>query len=307
MRLALYESQCMRFVNIRSSQIKWFLCLVFIFACTLRILAVAYLMPDEQKIVTGDTVEYHGIALNIAQGKGYKFKEKPTALRGPIYPLFLGLVYKIFGQHLKAARVVQCIIGGLSVLITYWIATAMFNPGVGIIAALISTFYPPFLHYMNWSGPGYLLAETLFSFMTLLAVLCLVYYAQKQSLISMIASGVVLGLATLTKGALILLIPLLPFWILYVKKFSLKICVKESFIIIGFFLLTLSPWIIRNYVVFHELILVSTKEGGVFLAGNSPDAKGSAYIRSSKLENQIISRPELMSRYSEAELDRIRY
>jgi 4-amino-4-deoxy-L-arabinose transferase-like glycosyltransferase len=69
---------------------------------------------------------------------------------------------------------------------------------------------------------------------------------------------------------------LLPFLIIlyYFKSYGIKPSIKYSGIILAVFILILSPWIIRNYQVFHSFVPVSTNGGFNFLMGNHPTSNG---------------------------------
>jgi len=52
----------------------------------------------------GDSVWYEQAGYNIAEGEGYTIAGKPTAFWPAGYPIFLGVVYFIFGHSLFVAR-----------------------------------------------------------------------------------------------------------------------------------------------------------------------------------------------------------
>ena len=56
------------------------------------------------------------------------------------------------------------------------------------------------------------------------------------------------------------------------RRFQGKI--KKVLISSLFFILTLSPWIIRNYVIFKKFIPATTMGGWVFWEGNNPESVG---------------------------------
>src|SRR5260370_5240108 len=60
----------------------------------------------------GDQIRYLTLADSILQGRGFSYAGQPTALRSPLYPLFLAGSHLVFGSHyLIAIRVFQLLIG----------------------------------------------------------------------------------------------------------------------------------------------------------------------------------------------------
>src|ERR1700757_1114771 len=60
----------------------------------------------------GDQIRYLTLADSIFRGQGFSYAGQPTALRPPLYPLFLAVSQMVFGSHyLIAIRVFQVLIG----------------------------------------------------------------------------------------------------------------------------------------------------------------------------------------------------
>jgi hypothetical protein len=99
--------------------------LYFIFLFSL-LLGTAYARFNPDSILPReDAVAYDTIGWNLVQGKGFALKEgEPTALRGPIYPAFLAIVYFFSGHNYQAVRVVQIFLNASSALLVFMIAKA---------------------------------------------------------------------------------------------------------------------------------------------------------------------------------------
>ena len=71
----------------------------------------------------------------------------PTSLP-PGYPLFLRVIYAIFGAYnYTAVFVIQGIISSLTVLLIYWVGDRIRSATTGLIAAGVSAVYPNFIVY----------------------------------------------------------------------------------------------------------------------------------------------------------------
>ena len=81
----------------------------------------------------------------------------------PLYPYFLGLIYRIFGYAIGAVHFIQTFLGALTPLLVYGLAKETFDSRrVPIFAGVISAAYIPFIFYENM-----LLGESLTIFLTL--------------------------------------------------------------------------------------------------------------------------------------------
>ncbi len=90
-----------------------------------------------------DMEEYHRLAVSLVDGNGYSGPSGPTAFRPPFYPAFLAFVYWITGgPHVLAARLVQAMLGGAEVWLTYRVVLSLGLRGVALPAAWIVALYP---------------------------------------------------------------------------------------------------------------------------------------------------------------------
>ena len=264
---------------------------------------------------------YQKIALNILSGKGFYFSEgddpvlsshgRPTLLRPPLYPYFISCVYYIFGFKPQIIVVCHVIINSLMIYFVYRIAKEVFNEKTAILSSFICAFYLPFI----WFLPR-LYNENIFNFLLACSMFYVVLVFCNLSLINSIILGILIGLASLCKGQMILFpFVLLPGLIYRYRGEKTKFC-KHYAIILLTFLLSLSPWVIRNYIVSEKF--VPTQFGGAihFMRGNE-SAKinlgffhqnhGIAMKKAFEKEGQIIEKFESLNKrkITEVELDEI--
>ena len=68
----------------------------------------------------GDEPDYHRLASTVAAGQGLLSPEgQPTAARPPLYPMFLGGLYRLTGSDPDAGRALQVGLGALVVFLVY--------------------------------------------------------------------------------------------------------------------------------------------------------------------------------------------
>lgn len=208
-----------------------------------------------------DAREYDAIAWNLASGKGFSLDgTSPTALRGPTYPGFLSIIYTAVGHNDLAVRIIQIFLHAINCWLVYAIGSVAFNDKVGIIASIFYAVYPPFIFYT-----GLILSETFTIFLFLSTFLLLVKAINQRSILLTVTSGVTLGLSILCKPTLL---PFSAFFCLFLWLFRKT----RPLLVFGFCLfvttiLTISPWVVRNYLEFHRWIPVSAYSGYNLLLG----------------------------------------
>jgi len=160
-------------------------------------------------------------------------------------------------------KIFQAFVDSTMIIVVYYIIREIFDTRTGFLSAAILTIYP-FSTYLTIS----IASEPLFTFFLSLFVLLTVYAVKFQKWQYYSAAGILLGLATLTRGTtqffpLMFIIMLVPFTKLG-KEFLLAymaFCLSFALVIL--------PWTLRNYVVLEDFIPVATSGGITFLQGSS--------------------------------------
>ena len=217
-------------------------------------------------IPEGDAYIYDRLAMSIAQGEGY-VNDDGTAhsLYPPLYPFFLSIIYGFFGHSYAAVRIVQSIIGAFSCILIYSIGKKAIGAAVGGIAALVSIFYLPFV-----KSAGLLLTELIFTFLLLLVIFYLLKIREGPRFKNYVILGFLLGISLLTRSVTMLFpIFMLPVFI-YLKDHDHSERLKKYAIILLFFGLSITPWIIRNYIIYQKFIPASTQGGFAFYSSYCP-------------------------------------
>jgi hypothetical protein len=84
-------------------------------------------------VPTVDPGWYHEAACRIAAGDWGPF----PFFRAPAYPTLLGFVYRLFGENLVAARLLNVVLQALTVLSIYWVGRRYLSTSIGLIAAIL--------------------------------------------------------------------------------------------------------------------------------------------------------------------------
>ncbi len=250
-----------------------FLCSVFLVAFFLRVSYCFFFKENILHIqahIFGDTQDYIQIAKNFLSGKGLISSPDRIAYRPPLYPLFLSGVYYLFGDGYWPIRIIQSILDALTCIMVYFLSKRLLNVRTGKIASCICAIYPFFIFFT-----GFELTETLFIFLLVITFLFLVKSFQEPLYKHFIAVGILLGLSSLCRPVVVGFVPLALIGVavnLHVQE--KKKLFSNLGITIIFFILTLSPWIVRNFMHFREFVPFTTYSGKVLWEGNNPRATG---------------------------------
>lgn len=230
-----------------------------------------------------DFAWYHERAVALMQGQGYSFHGRPTAYWPIGYPLFLAVLYKIFGPHLYIAKAFNIIMSSVTVGLTFLLGRNLWGFTGGLCAGILLAILPS---QIEWTSV--LCSEVLYTFIlvTFLYVFTL-KRPEQQNWIHPLVSGVLLGLGCLVRATNLLLPAFL--WLLYlfsIKHFKRGVIFGAILVIST--LLTISPLTIRNYIVFKSFIPVSTNGGINLWQGNNPNATGGYYWPSDPKSNPLV-------------------
>src|SRR5437588_753867 len=134
---------------------------------------------------------------------------------------------------------------------------------LGLWLAALYAFYPSLLGFNNL-----LLTEVLFTF--LLSAFCylVVLFFRREHLSYLLAAGVVLGLATLSRSVLWLFPPVFALYLLIFWKASwLRRLLAVAAVAVPFAAI-IAPWAVRNSKLERTFVAIDTMGGRNFMMGN---------------------------------------
>ena len=211
--------------------------------------------PEVEKyaIIVRDGRVYHELASTLLEtGRFAKSSASPPeVLRTPLYPAFIALNYWLFGHKPYSVMLFQIVIDTLSCFLLFMMLSRLFDAKV---AALCSLFYAvdPFLILYS----SRLVSEIVFVFFFIAGFYFLSYVIiakrDRKALINCGIAGLILGLATWMR-VIIMYIPfiIIVFFVVCFWR-KPKVYVKYIVVVLLFFGLAISPWLIRNYVIFDR-------------------------------------------------------
>ena len=244
-------------------------------------LGLLFVFWDEVLTIVDET-HYQRIAENIQNHHEFSLKVgRPTAIRPPLYPLFLSAIYFITGGvHLNAIRIAQILLSLGIILILYRLGKILFDEKIGLLASLIFAIYPTFLFFTHL-----LLTEVLF---TLLFLLFLFFYISflnspvkpseigsseiklnsKKRNRNILLAGLLLGLGSLTRSNLYPFLIIALLFIIFACRGLLIEKIKWAILLVIGFIVVVGPWTVRNYIIFKDLVVIDTMGGLNMYMGN---------------------------------------
>ena len=193
-------------------------------------------------------------------------KVLPTVFMPPLYFYFLSAVkFLTFGQinFVKAVLYFQLLFGLSSIIIFYKIVKCLENKSLAILATSVFGFFP-----LNIYAVSQISSITIQILLILSFIFFLIKFIEKKNYNYFIFFSIISGLLILTRGEFFIfyLLTLIYFFIFLKKKF------KYFFISIIITIITIGPYIYKNYYLFNTFVI--TKSFGYnLLKGNNPNLK----------------------------------
>lgn len=255
-------------VSVLGLRIHIGLLVVISLALWVRLIAVLVFFGDY--IPESDAAHFQQMAINILSGYGPVINDKLLAYRLPVTAYYLAFIYSVFGVSIRAAQIANVILGVVTVWLAYDLVRRIFGIPAALWAGLFAAGYPMLVFYT-----GHLLSETPTIFLLALA-LWLIWWARSRSLIWHFILGIVLGLAILTRQVMLPVAGLLVLWVALsprVPRFDLSRFLGVILTLIAI-ASTLTPWVVRNYRLTGEFVLLTSQGGTSLWAANNPLADG---------------------------------
>jgi len=252
-----------------------FLLLALLAFLLLRLAAVCYIHGQVPLEKDFDATQYNNYALTILKGPAWlRSADFLGSVREPVYPVFLALIYFIFGkENFMAVYIIQALINTFTVFIIYKFTFKLF----GKKAAYWALFWSGFYVYYIWYA-GLLYREILLYCL----VVSLFYLLHKRlsncetgkrnsryvkegrgSEYSKFRGGGSIFVISLLYFTLIytdsrylyLLCPILIIMVIYT---SIRKGIRDFCIFLCIVILLSIPWVVRNYATYDDFLLIST-------------------------------------------------
>ena len=268
----------------------YLLILLILFSIFIRI-PVIFLYGDialeNEWLILVNNLTNHGILAfdyhdqNLAK---YLF---PNLYMPPLYAYYV-YVFLAFGlesqNYILTILFSQALLASISVAIFYKISKIFFSKTISLSISLLYSLFP--LHVYACSQISSISLQT---FLTILFIYLFFQFIEKRTSFLVFFVAFIGGLIILLRQEFVAVLVLS---LLYVFIFY-KIQLKQIFLILLISLITISPYLIRNIIVF-ETVTITKTTGYNFWKGSHPDAKGleGSEIISDSLQKKIKKIPK---------------
>jgi 4-amino-4-deoxy-L-arabinose transferase-like glycosyltransferase len=236
--------------------------LLFLLALLARLAAVS--IAGFSTVRFGDGPAYLFAARTLVETGRYPLQTEPFYFRAPGYPVFLALATLGHPRSVPLGKLATAAAGAAAVPILAAISLRLFRRRrLAIAAGAAAAIHPGFLYTSSD-----IQSEPLFLMLLAAAGFLLLAASDRPSSGLALGAGAATALAALTRPSALLLVPFLgaP---LFDRRYPLRVRAHLAGSAAAGFLLFLSPWTLRNALVFRELLPINDAAGSAFYQGNS--------------------------------------
>jgi 4-amino-4-deoxy-L-arabinose transferase-like glycosyltransferase len=215
------------------------------------------------------------IAQSVVSGHGFSSPfpawSGPTAWLGPLYPLLLAAVFKVFGVYSLhsafAILTINAIFSALTCATIFLIGEEVFGHTVAWASAWLWALLP---YATFWST--YIWDTSLATLLLSLVFLLTLRMDRDPRLRNWILYGVLWGLIALTNASVLSFLPVSAVWLWYRLRRHIPFArmVMAAFL----FCAVVSPWVVRNYHVFGKFVFPRSDFGEELYMGNHEGSEG---------------------------------
>jgi hypothetical protein len=175
----------------------------------------------------------------------------------PGQPFFLAACQWLLNDAASGARFVQAFVSTLTAFFIYKIGHVLYGRVAALAALVMVAFYPNLVFFSHtlWAETNYL---CWFS-----AGIWVLVRKPRLSARDALGCGLLFGVAGLFKAMGLYFVLLVALWAVLSRRATIAV----ALLTIGSALLTISPWTIRNYVVYDRVVLLDRSLGANMLAG----------------------------------------
>lgn len=238
--------------------------------------------------------EYEVLAQNLLAGKGYTMLlrfgiDYKTAL-APFYPFLCFLIYFLFGVHHWILIFIQIITSGVLAYVAYHFTFSLSKKySVALFSSILVAFHPPLFIY-SIVNLHELIFFSLFIFLTFVTSFSFFQKPCWRTLSVFLLASI---FAFYTRSTVFLYLFLFSLFFILSGESSFVHRLKLMVMYWVLFLCLWSPWIIRNYTLFHQLFLFQSYQGECLYWGNNEFTVGTAVLPGGDLVIDHIPEPLL--------------
>lgn len=237
---------------------------IFALAFVVRIGAIVFHGPD---VVTfGDARDYLATASHLCREHEYPDRGNLPFFRAPALPFFIAATTLCHPERVVVVKLALAAIDSGTALIIGEIAWLLFGSSAAVTAAALLAALDPFFVF----SVGDVRTEPLFMFFLTGAIWCFLRALRGGKAVSALLCGTAFALASLTRPAGLAALTFAGITLLFSRGIR-KMRWKDAGALGVGAAIVLLPWITRNALRYHELIVVNDAAGFNFWRGSHPE------------------------------------
>ena len=247
---------------------RQFTLLLFCVAFSLRFFAVLALRDIRNfhgaRTAGADAVEFNTLAQNLATGRAMRFNPASRPLFARLDSLWFWRWCIGFPTNYLLAYLLFCLMGAATAVATYYLARELLPESLARISGLLLAVYFGHIYFAT-----IFLSEGLFALCVALGLWAFLVHLRTGSLVSLVSAGLLFGYAALTRPIAMLFCPFFVFVLWRSARRIPKLFLLRTTLLCAAWAVVVLPWTVRNFAVFHKLILITTNGGSTFHGANN--------------------------------------
>jgi len=172
----------------------------------------------------------------------------------PGYSILIAGIYSITDDPVRALWYVQVVCDAAAAVLVFLLAAELLGWWAGLVSAMLAALSPHLAYYSLLLSPDSLAVPPV-----LLAVYLIVKTRKRPRIVSMLLAGALIGLSCWLNANVMLLAPFLSVVVFFTFERSKRLIFAAA--LVGSTIAVIAPITIRNAVVFHRFIPLSTQAG----------------------------------------------
>jgi 4-amino-4-deoxy-L-arabinose transferase-like glycosyltransferase len=241
------------------------------------LLRLAVLMPRVRHFHY-ENDESTNISVSLAGGQGFAnpfgVKTGPTSWLPPMYQWIMAGVFKVFGikTKLSAALILalNCLFDSVTVIALFLVALRTFGEKIAWWSAWTWALFPYAIYWAIHTNWDTCLSTMVMTFAFWLTLEC----ARGVGWKTWAWFGIVWGVSALSNTATLAFLPFAALWILWRRRQELAPTLVKGLVAAAICIAMVTPWLVRDYRVFHKFVPIRGNFGLELYIGNTPGANG---------------------------------
>jgi tetratricopeptide (TPR) repeat protein len=229
-----------------------------------------------------DARTYHDTAVQMANGT---FRMDGPFWQPPFYPFLLSLIYRLVGPNPDAARLLQCLFGGLTCWLVFRLTVRMGGRVAAWIAWAMAAVCAPMVFF-----DLQLLGASVATLLLLVAADRTAAWEPGRNDRALFAGGVALGLACITVATCLVAVPVMVGWAARRLRRD-EVGNSTAFLFLAAVLVPVVAVTAVNFGASGQPVLVSWNGGVNFWIGNNPDFDHTVGIRPGRTWQALTAEP----------------